>query len=171
MNSVPVLRTISGVLLGLLIIVSGLLVSKVSPPKEGHDGNPSGLDITMKGNIGLYQRGDFDRLSCPAPNSPCPVQVALHYLSRPAPTCPPGKSGVSECTPPPANNIRVLPTCGSNQVCLSANPNDTSYFDSNATPLHVEIQDDDNGWRPFDTNGQFVLIVNSGNERLKAKTK
>jgi hypothetical protein len=171
MNSLAAHR----VMIALLIIgIVACAVSKNPTPTgegRGHDGNPSGLDITMKGNIGLYQRGDFDRLSCPQPNSPCPVQVAFHYLLRPAPTCPPKTSEVSECTPPPANNIRVLPTCGSDQVCLSANPNDTSYFAPNATPLHVEIQDDDNGWRPFDTNGQFVLIVNSGNESLKTKTK
>jgi hypothetical protein len=165
MNSLTAHRVIIGI---LALVAIGLAVQSSS--HRLMDGNPSGLDITMKGNIGLYQRGDFDRLSCPQPNSPCPVQVAFHYLLRPAPTCPPKTSGVSECTPPPANNIRVLPTCGSDQVCLSANPNDTSYFDSNATPLKVEVQDDD-GWRNYNTNGQFLLIVNSGNERLKAKAK
>jgi hypothetical protein len=159
------------VIIGALLIIAGLLVWKASVKEGGHDGNPSGLDITMQGPIEVYQQGDFDRLSCPEPNNPCQVQLELHYLVTPAPKCPPSTSGVNVCTPPPAPQVRSLPGCDtdSNEVCLSVNTNNTGNV-AQGTPLTVAIQDDE-GWRSFNTNGQFIFVINSSHMKLKPKKK
>jgi hypothetical protein len=171
MNSLTVHR----VIIGALVIVAGFFAWKASDMKL--DGNPSGLDITMKGAIGVYQQGDFDRLSCPRSNDPCQVQVELHYLVTPAPSCPPSPSphpgvAISGCAPLPAPEAtRTLPGCntGANEVCLSVNTSNTGNV-AQGSPLTVAIQDDD-GWRYYPTNGQFIFVVNSGHMALKAKKK
>lgn len=162
------------VMIALLTIgIIACAVSKNPAPTvvgRGHDGNPSGLDISVKQDpklnpdqtIATIQEGQLSSLTCLQYNA-CRLHVEFHYLMTPAPQCSPN-SGASDCPSPlPANPPpRVLPLCvpSSGEFCVSVNTNNTQDV-STGSPLTVAVQNDDDGWRSWPANGQFILILST----------
>jgi hypothetical protein len=149
------------VLIGILVLALGItvFVKTGSGAGGGRDGNPSGFDVTVQSQIKVYPQGEENLKICLESGAPCPLYVALHYLNTPAPIC--SDANASNCPSPLPNPAptRSLQPCRPDlgQTCFSVNTNEVA----NGTPLKVEIQNDDEGWKSFPDNGQFLLILST----------
>jgi hypothetical protein len=144
MNKLEVYRGVSG-LLAIAVVVLGVVLWQSEA--KGHDGDPSGLDVSLKKSISANVQ-TAGTVSCLTSNGVCNLQVEMHYLESPPPVC--TDSTASGCAS--VGSPRALAACsGDNVLCVSVAP----------TPLTVDLQDAD-GWRHYPSTGEFIIILRGG---------